>query len=83
MAAMTLRHLEPEVADVLRRRARAEGRSLNALICEILGREAREGERRERMRSQRPKALAIRRRLLRRFGEGTPSERLVREDRRR
>jgi len=39
---MTLRNLEPEVVDALRQRARREGRSLNALICEILTREARE-----------------------------------------
>jgi plasmid stability protein len=80
---MTLRNLDPEVADVLRRRAAREGRSLNALLCEILSDEAREELRRERMRAQRPEAAALRRRIKRRFGEGTGSEQLVREDRRR
>jgi len=83
MGAMTLRNLDPEVTEVLRRRAADEGRSLNALLCEILSREAEEELRRERMRAQRPKAEALRRRIERRFGEGTASEKLVRQDRRR
>ncbi len=83
MGAMTLRNLDPQVAETLRRRARAEGRSLNALICEILTREAREEDRRLRMREQRPAAEALRKRIRRRHGEGTPSEKLIREDRRR
>ncbi|MDJ0866194.1 MAG: hypothetical protein QNK03_08815 [Myxococcota bacterium] len=83
MGAMTLRNLDPEVAETLRRRAAREGRSLNSLICEILAREADEDRRRERMRAQRPAAAALRRRIERRFGPGTPSEKLVREDRRR
>ena len=80
---MTLRNLDSKVAEVLRRRAASEGRSLNALICEILTREADEEARRERMRAQRPGAEALRRRIKRRFGEGTDSAKLVREDRRR
>jgi plasmid stability protein len=83
MGAMTLRNLEAEVVEKLRRRARNEGRSLNSLICEILTREAREEERRERMRAQRPRVAALRESIRRRHGAGTPSERLVREDRRR
>ena len=83
MGAMTLRNLDSKVAEVLRRRAASEGRSLNALICEILTREADEEARRERMRAQRPEAEALRRRIKRRFGEGTDSVKLVREDRRR
>jgi plasmid stability protein len=83
MSAMTLRNLEAEVVDKLRRRARSEGRSLNSLICEILTREASEEERRERMRAQRPRVEALRERIRRRYGEGTPSEKLVRQDRRR
>ena len=83
MGAMTLRNLDPDVAEILRRRAAEDGRSLNALICDILAREAHEDLRYERMKAQRPEAAAIRRRLERRFGKGTPSEKLVREDRRR
>jgi plasmid stability protein len=83
MGAMTLRNLPPEVVDTLRKRARAEGRSLNALLCEILTREARDEARRERMRAQRPRVEALREAIRRRHGEGTPSEKLVREDRRR
>ena len=80
---MTLRNLDPDAAETLRRRAAREGRSLNSLICEILARAADEEQRRERMRAQRPDAEALSRRIKRRFGEGTPSEKLVREDRRR
>jgi plasmid stability protein len=83
MGAMTLRNLDSNVAEVLRLRAASEGRSLNALICEILAREAAEEVRRDRMRAQRPEADALRRRIERRFGEGTDSAKLVREDRRR
>ena len=83
MGAMTLRNLDARVVAVLRQRARSEGRSLNSLMCEILAREAREQERRERMRAQRPRAEALRRALRRRFGEGTPAEKLVKQDRRR
>lgn len=83
MAAMTLRNLDPEVTETLRARARAEGRSLNALICEILTRAARDEERRLRMGAQRPRAEALRRRIRRQHGEGTPAEKLLREDRRR
>jgi plasmid stability protein len=80
---MTIRNLEADVVEGLRRRARREGRSLNSLICEILRREAREQERRERMRAQRPQVEALRKAIWRRYGAGTPSEKLVREDRRR
>ncbi len=83
MGAMTLRNLDSDVAEVLRRRAASEGRSLNALICEILARDAAEEVRRERMRSQRPEADALRRRIQRRFGGGTDSVDLIRKDRRR
>lgn len=81
MSAMTLRNLQPEVVAALRRRARREGRSLNALICEILTREARNDDRRERMRAQRPRVEALRESIRRRYGEGTPAEKLIREDR--
>ena len=36
MGAMTVRNLDPKVAEVLRQRARAEGRSMNDLVVEIL-----------------------------------------------
>ena len=81
MPAMTLRNLEPEVAQTLRLRARREGRSLNALICEILTREAHREARRERSRAQRPRVEALREEIYRRYGEGTPAEKLIREDR--
>jgi plasmid stability protein len=81
MSAMTLRNLASEVVEALRQRARREGRSLNALICEILTREAREEQRRERSRKQRPRMEALREAIYRRHGEGTPAEVLVREDR--
>ncbi len=81
MSAMTLRNLDPKVAEILRRRARAEGRSLNVLICDLLTRAAEDDERRRRMRRQRPRAELLRRELRRRFGEGTPSEKLIRKDR--
>jgi plasmid stability protein len=81
MGAMTLRNLEPDVVAALRRRARRERRSLNALICEILTREAHNDERRERSRKQRPRMEALRESIRRRYGEGTPSEKLIREDR--
>jgi plasmid stability protein len=83
MRAMTLRNLDARTAEVLRRRAAREGRSLNALICEVLAREADEELRRERMLAQRPAAAALRSRVQRRFGKGTPSEKLIREDRKR
>ena len=83
MGAMTLRNLDPEVVETLRARARAERRSLHSLLCEILTRAAREEQRRERMRQQRPQVDALRRRIRRRVGAGTPSERLIRGDRRR
>ena len=83
MGAMTLRNLDPRVSEILRRRASAEGRSLNALIVDILTRAAQDEERRRRMREQRPRAEKLRRAIRRRHGEGTPSEKLVREGRRR
>jgi plasmid stability protein len=83
MKAMTLRSLDPKVADTLRRRAQAEGRSLNALIVDILTRAARETDRRERIREHTPRRQALRAEIGRRFGRGTPSEKLVREDRKR
>jgi plasmid stability protein len=81
MGAMTVRNLDPKVAEVLRRRARAEGRSMNDLIVEILTRAADDEDRRRRMRAQRPRAEKLRRALRRRFGVATPSEKLIREDR--
>ena len=81
MGAMTVRHLDPKTAEVLRRRARAEGRSMNDLVVAILTRAAAEDERRERMREQRPRAEALRRQLRRRFGAPAGSEKLLREDR--
>jgi plasmid stability protein len=83
MGAMTVRNLDPKVADVLRRRARAEGRSMNDLVVEILSRAAEDEDRRRRMREQRPRAEKLRRALRRRFGAAAPTERLLREDRRR
>lgn len=83
MSTMTVRNLDSEVLDTLRSRAREEGRSVNALVCDILGRAAEEDVRRRRMRAQRPRAEALRRDLHRRYGAGTPSEKLVRESRRR
>lgn len=83
MGAITLRNLEPEVVEALRLRAQREGRSLNALICEILTREARREARRARSRAQRPRLEALREEIYRRCGEGTPAEELVREDRER
>ena len=83
MGAMTLRNLDPDVLETLRARAREQGRSLNALICEILARAAEQDERRRRMREQRPRAERLRRATRSRHGPGTPSEKLVREDRRR
>jgi hypothetical protein len=80
---MTLRNLDPKVAEVLRRRARVEGRSLNDLIVEILSRAAEDEARRRRMRAQRPRADALRRALRRRFGTVASTEKLLREDRRR
>ena len=81
MGAMTVRNLDPKVAEALRRRARAEGRSMNDLVVEILSRAAEDEDRRRRMREQRPRAEKLRRALRRRFGEATPSEKLLREDR--
>jgi len=83
MGAMTVRNLDPKVADLLRARARAEGRSVNDLVVEILSRAAEDDARRRRMRQQRPRAEKLRRALRRRFGPATPSEKLLREDRRR
>jgi len=83
MGAMTVRNLDPKVADVLRRRARAEGRSMNDLVVAILSRAAEDEDQRRRMRDQRPRAEKLRRALRRRFGTATPSEKLLREDRRR
>ncbi|MBM4382588.1 MAG: hypothetical protein FJ091_04380 [Deltaproteobacteria bacterium] len=83
MSAMTLRNLEPDVVEKLRARAKAEHRSLNALICEILRREASAEERRQRMRAQRPRVEALREAIRKKYGPGTPSEKLVRQDRRR
>jgi plasmid stability protein len=80
---MIVRNLDPKVAEVLRRRARAEGRSMNDLVVEILTRAAEEDDLRRRMREQRPRAEKLRRALRRRFGAPTPSEKLLREDRRR
>jgi len=83
MKAMTLRSLDPKVAETLRRRAQSEGRSLNALIVEILTRAAQEDERRRQIREQAPRRAELRRAIARRHGPGTPSAKLVREDRKR
>jgi hypothetical protein len=80
---MTLRNVSSDVLATLRRRAKDEGRSLNSLICDILAREAAEEERRRRALVQRPRVEALRESIRRRYGAGTPSEKLVREDRRR
>ncbi len=83
MPAMTVRNLPANVAEGLRRRARAEGRSVNALVCELLARAVAEDERRQRMAAQRPRAEQLRRALRTRYGEGAASEKLLRRDRRR
>ena len=83
MGAMIVRNLDPKVAEALRRRARAEGRSMNDLVVEILTRAAEDDDLRRRMRAQRPRAEKLRRAMRRRFGAPTPSEKLIREDRRR
>ena len=83
MGAMTIRNLDPKAAEVLRRRARTEGRSMNDLVVEILSRAAADEDRRRRMLEQRTRAERLRRSLRRRFGVPTPSEKLLREDRRR
>jgi plasmid stability protein len=80
---MIVRNLDPKVAEALRRRARAEGRSMNDLVVEILTLAAEDDELRRRMRAQRPRAVKLRESLRRRFGMATPSEKLIREDRRR
>lgn len=60
MKAMTLRNVDAEVAETLRRRARA------------------------RIQEQASRRVRLRREIARRFGPaGVPSERLLREDRRR
>jgi hypothetical protein len=80
--AMTLRNVDPKVAETLRRRAR--GQSLNALIVERLTQAAGEIERRERIQEQASRRVRLRREIARRFGPvSVPSERLLREDRRR
>jgi hypothetical protein len=56
---------------------------MNDLVVEILCRAAADEERRRRMREQRPRAEKLRRALRRRFGTPAPSEKLLREDRRR
>lgn len=81
MGAMTVRNLDPKVADVLRRRARAEGRSMNDLVVAILSRAVEDEDQRRRMREQRPRAEKLRSAIRRRFGAPTPSEKLLREDR--
>lgn len=81
MGAMTLRNLDPKVLEALRRRAETEGRSVNALICEILARATDDEERRRRIREQTPRRKALRREILRRSGPGTPSEKIIRRNR--
>ena len=76
-----MRNVDPEVLVSLRDRAGAEGRSLNSLICEILTREAQRLDRLARQRDQGPAREALRQRILEEFGEGSPSELLLREDR--
>ena len=78
-----MRNLDPDVMAALRRQAEADRRSLNSLICDILTREAQKLDRRARQRAQGPAREALRQRILREFGEGTPSEQLIREDRER
>ena len=76
-----MRNVDPGVLATLRGRAQAEGRSLNSLICDILAREAQKLERLARKREQGPAREALRQRILEEFGEGSPSELLIREDR--
>jgi hypothetical protein len=84
MKAMTLRNVDPKVAETLRRRARARGQSLNALIVELLARAAEDIERRERIQEQAPRRARLRAEITRRFGRvRAPSERLIRADRKR
>lgn len=84
MKAMTLRNVDPRVADTLRRRARERGQSLNALIVELLARAAEDIERRQLIEAQAPKRARLRSEIARRFGRvRVPSERLIREDHKR
>ena len=81
MGAISLRNLDPAALATLRQRAETEGRSLNSLIRDILAREAKKFERRARQLAQAPAREALRQRILEEFGEGIPSEQLIREDR--
>ena len=81
MGAISLRNLDPAALATLRQRAETEGRSLNSLIRDILAREAQKFERRARQLAQTPAREALRQRILEEFGEGTPSEQMIREDR--
>lgn len=84
MKVMTLRNVDPKVAETLRRRARARGQSLNALIVELLARAAEDIERRERIAAHASRRARLRGEMVRRFGRvRAPSEQLVREDRKR
>ena len=81
MGAMSLRNLDPKVAATLRERAEAESRSLNSLICDILTREALKLEKRARWIARRDAIDARAQAIFEEFGEGTPAEVLIREDR--
>ena len=76
-----MRNLDSDVMAALRRQAEVEGRSLNSLIGDILTREAQKLDRRARQRAQGPAREALRQRIFEEFGEGTPSQQLIREDR--
>lgn len=83
MGAMTVRNLDPSVLAILRRRAAEEHRSLHSLVVQILTQAAEADARRQRMREAWPRLEKERRSLRRRHPEQTPSEELLREDRRR
>ncbi len=81
MGAMTVRSLDPKIVSVLRRRAAAQGRSLNSLVVEILTEAAERERRRESLSRLVPKLDALRSKISREFPVQTPSESLIREGR--
>ena len=81
MGAMTVRNLDPMVVSALRKRATAQGRSLNSLVVEILTEAAERERRRERLATLIPRMDALREKIAREFPVQTPSEILIRESR--
>ncbi len=81
MGAMTVRNLSPNVTAALKRRAREESRSLNALINEILQRAVEEDLRRRRILLSLPKLKRLQRKLARKFRGTLSSEEIIRRSR--